>query len=245
MIFIGYGASAQTPGYMGKRIFATANFGGMLIIPSQTERPNHNFGYDFPHFSIKYVFDLDYVVNRRGSVGFTGSLIQTGMEFTYDAYSTEKNNPSKQYYPYDEAGIKGFSYGVSYKFFHRNTFGSLAPVGNYSKLDLSILSYNVTPHSSILSVNQYNTDSTQHFITPVLTYTFGKQRVLFDNIIFNMGVQFGFVPDVALSLLKELRETESPPERDRIKVTAEKRLFSYYLIHFTVGIGFLIPYRQI
>ncbi len=233
----GYG---QAPGYLGKRVLVAGELGS--IIKPFGFQPNHNFSYQQFNFSIRGVLDIDYVTSRRNSIGFTLNWIKTAMPFAYDSTSSriERFNT----YFADHAQIKGFSYCINFKLFHGGSKGSIAPVGNYSKIGLGLIHYGTTPYISDLEY--FDMAQTERFITPLVTYAYGKQRVLFNNGIFRTSVELGFVPGGLLSWLSLYYGNEDlyDSQQENLRARANARLASYYLLNFNIGVGFLLPVRQ-
>lgn len=231
---------SQAPGYMGKRFLVAGELGS--IIKPFGALPNHNFSYQLFNFSIRGILDIDYITSRRGSVGFTLNWVNTAMSFNYD--STSYRTVDFETYFADHAQVKGLSYCINFKVFHGGSKGSIAPVGNYSKIGLGLIHYKTVPY--VEDLEYLDKTKTERFITPLITYAYGKQRVLFNNGIFRTSVEFGFVPAGLLSWLSLYYGYESSYslQRDDLRASSNARLASYYLLNFNIGVGFLLPVRQ-
>lgn len=221
----------QTSGYMGKRWSLSGNFSNIIIL----DQPNHNYGYNgFPSFSIHYEAELDYCINRRTSMGLMFHRALTSAHIEY----YEKLGSSFVVSDYDYLKIRGTAYGLNFKFFMRR--GDLAPVGFYSKIGFGVLAYNYLPYDEdLMALKEPLKESG---ITSIFTLTLGKQRILFNNILLRGSVDLNFLP--VPGGLSENDYGASSSYDNIAKDVALKRLFTYYLLNFNVGIGFLIPYRS-
>lgn len=229
---------SQTPGYLGKRFLVAGEFGSMLKLFATA---NHNFNEQALNFSIRGVVDVDYVTSRRGSIGFTLNMVNTATDFNYDSTSYRVVDFDTHYADYTQ--IKGLSYCINFKKFHGYSKGSIAPVGTYSKIGLGIIRYKAVPYVS--EVEYLDKKNTERYITPLITYAYGKQRVFLNNFVFRTSVEIGLVPSGFFNALDYYYQTtQNAPQKDLIKYNANIRLASYYLVSFNIGVGFLIPVRQ-
>lgn len=230
---------SQAPGYMGKRLLVAGEFAS---IPILVGLPNHNFEEGPLNFSIRGVFDLDYVTTRRGSIGLTINTVSTSMNYSYDSLSYRVIDSETEFAQY--AQIKGMSYCINFKIFHGSSKGAIAPVGNYSKFGIGVIHYKTVPY--VKEFDYLDKTNTERFITPIFTYAYGKQRVLFNNVIFRTSAEIGIVPSGILYALDYYYTGGSDPvgtHRSKLKQSANLRLTSYYLLNFNIGVGFLLPVK--
>lgn len=230
----------QAPGYMGKKLLIT----GEVSFFNALFNPNHNMnkGLNKFSFNVRSTTDLDYVIARNGTIGVTFDVFATGMSYDWndDLYSDQlvANIDTR----FDHARIYGYGYGINYKIFRNPSKGGIAPVGSYAKFDLMLLDARVRP----IDNNLDQTHSFSHrFFTPAVSFTFGRQRILWDFLILRSAIQVGIVPMGISSYLQSLDNgIERGTQQQDLRAHAEARLMSYYLLNVNFGVGFLLPFRK-
>lgn len=78
---------AQVPGYIGKRFLLSANIGPNITFPFTTNDNNYldNLSYGEPPYvsklkiNLRFGGSIDYVYNRRNTIGVKCSFVQTGL----------------------------------------------------------------------------------------------------------------------------------------------------------------------
>lgn len=231
---------AQSPGYMGKKLLIT----GEVSFLNALFNPNHNLnkGLNKFSFNVRATTDLDYVVARNGTVGATFDVFATGMKYdwlsdTYDPLLIP--NVEKRF---DHARITGFGYGINYKVFRNPSRGGIAPIGSYAKFDLMLLDVRVRPIDKSLDVGHSYSD---RFFTPVVSVTFGQQRIFWDFLVLRTGIQIGIVPLGISPYLQQLDNgIERGTQEQDLRANAQARLMTYYLLNINFGVGFLLPFRK-
>ncbi len=234
-------ACSQAPGYMGKRLLITgeASFLNALFSPNHAMQK----GLSSFAFNVRSTIDLDYVVARNGSVGFTFDLIFSGMQYEWSAgkYSSNALVPGITA-NFDHGLIRGYGYGVNYKVFRNPSRGGIAPIGSYAKFDVMLLDVRVRPYNKNAGVTLAHEEQ---FFTPMVSVTFGRQRIFFDFLVLRSGVQIGVVPSGIVPYFELMDgELNKRDQRSDLQANMEARLMSYYLINFNVGVGFLAPIRK-
>ncbi len=240
MLMCSVAARAQAPGYMGKRLLVTAeaSFFNALFNPDHSMNSGLNkFG-----FNVRGTFDVDYVVARNGSVGFTFDLLFSGMEYDWADEAWESPLVPRIGEDFQYGQIRGYGYGINYKVFRNPAKGGIAPIGGYTKFDLMLVDVRVRPYDRTAGkAHHYE----EQFFTPVLSVTLGRQRVFFNNLILRTGVQVGIVPTGIVPYFERMDgNIEKGNQRDDLIAFTEARLLSYYLLNFNVGVGFLAPIRK-
>ncbi|MCF8258148.1 MAG: hypothetical protein K9J06_11370 [Flavobacteriales bacterium] len=231
---------AQAPGYMGKRLLITgeASFFNALFNPDH----NMNSGLSKFGFNIRSTFDLDYVVARNGSIGLTFDLIFSGMEYEWAASKFESHLVPDIGVSFTHGQIRGYGYGVNYKVFRNPAKGGIAPIGGYTKFDVMLLDLRVRPYDREAGLSHGHEEQ---FFSPMLSITVGQQRIFFNTLVLRTGVQLGIVPGGIVPYFERMDgNIDKPTQRDDLRAHAEARLFSYYLLNFNVGVGFLAPIRK-
>jgi hypothetical protein len=85
----------------------------------------------------------------------------------------------------------------------------------------------------------------ERFFTPVISVTFGRQRIFWDFLVLRSGIQVGIVPLGISSYLQNLDNgIERGTQQRDVRANAESRLFSYYLLNINFGVGFLLPFKK-
>lgn len=234
------GLWAQAPGYMGKRLSVTgeASFFNALFNPDHAM----NSGLNSFGFNVRGTFDVDYVVARNGSVGFTFDLLFSGMEYDWaDEAWTDPLVP-RIGEEFQHGQIRGYGYGINYKVFRNPAKGGIAPIGGYTKFDVMLVDVRVRPYDKDGGRAHHHEEQ---FFTPVLSITLGRQRVFFNNLLLRTGVQLGIVPTGIVPYFERMDgNIDKATQREDLRAHTEARLLSYYLLNFNVGVGFLAPIRK-
>jgi hypothetical protein len=231
---------AQAPGYMGKRLLLT----GEVSFFNALFSPDHNMASGLQRFgmNVRSTIDLDYVVARNGSIGLTFDLIFTGMEFDWASDRFDRPLVPGIGEGYAHGQVRGYGYGINYKVFRNPAKGGIAPLGGYTKFDLMLLDLRVRPYDRVSGMAH---GFTRQFVTPMVSATFGQQRVFFNALVVRTGVQVGFVPGGIVPYFELLDGNLGNTEQaDELRGRLHARMFTYYLLNFNVGVGFLAPVRQ-
>jgi hypothetical protein len=225
---------------MGKRLLLTgeASFFNALFSPDH----NMNKGLSSFGFNIRGTFDLDYVVARNGSVGLTFDMIFSGLQYDWNNAGYEALLVPDIDVGFDHAQIRGYGYGVNYKVFRNPAKGGIAPIGGYTKFDVMLLDTRVRPFNRRSGTAHGHEE---RFLTPMLSVTFGRQRVFFDFLVLRSGIQLGIVPGGIVPYFEMMDgKLDKRDQRADLQATNEARLMTYYLLNFNVGVGFLAPLRK-
>lgn len=263
--------SAQISGYQGKRSVFTYN---MTYFPALTSpNANNNSGFaafNIGHI-VKGEWILTRKSSFGLQSRFYKATANFNDEnISYNARVTDQNgnfvstNPNAVYtVPFDEesGALSGFSVGMFYRFYGSK---SLAPLGNYFQMSLESMSYKVTPNGQSLS-NQNNVrlggifganlapgqvatlpdvqeDSRWNAIA--FSFDFGRQRVIFDRLVWNIGIQNSYIiAGNGVSGLQQVfvedafgREYE---EEEYLATRGRRRLSGLLFLNIYMGIGFL------
>jgi hypothetical protein len=241
--------SAQVPGYMGKRLMLGYSNNFFVTASGPTARTNE------AGFNTTHCFNLEYTIKNRTNLcaSFqmfnTGTMLNKNIEVSgYDPASQEYLNYTYMYSPVGDEPIfvSTKTFGIGFKFFPT---GSLAPLGKYKKLELLLLFSDVSysNNSFIINENYQGTYSRgtigageYTFKTFALAYTLGRQRVLFDRIVLDYGIQFALLPAGFFATLNGDEDfySNSTIESNFRSVT-NARLFRYNIFNFHLGLGLL------
>ena len=230
----------QASGYMGKKLLVT----GEVSFLNALFNPNHNMNQGLRKFAfnLRATADLDYVVARNSSVGATFDVFVTGAAFDwqtdkYDELLVQDIGPNFQH-----SRISGYGYGINYKIFRNPAKSGIAPVGSYVKIDLMLLDTRLRPFDNSADATHSFSDQ---FFTPAISFTLGRQRILWDFLILRTGIQVGIVPMGISPYLQNLGDgIERGTQQQELRAHAEARLMTYYLLNVNFGVGFLLPFRK-
>ena len=231
--------SAQAPGYMGRRLTVTAE----LSFFNALFGPNANFNSGISRFNHREIFDLDYVITRDGSIGFTFELVNTSI--AYEGWNDPKfDSPLITDLPstFKHARIKGQTFGLNYKLYRNPSKGGIAPVGGYAKFDIMVARTEVFPFDK---ENRVERGRIKEYYNPLIGITYGRQRILWNSVIIRTGIQIALVPTGVLPYFTGITsDIEHDDPHKELKRVHDARMFSYYAINVNVGIGFLAPIRH-
>ena len=135
---ISHPASAQAPGFLGKRLIIGIE--APMIVGYDLKKSEYQYyslrengemkrlelDYSDFYFRIKTTVYLEYVLNRKTSIQAFGRLFSSKVDIT--TFSEYINNKKIDFYPNDRANTQTTSFGLKYKIFRKE---SLNPVGKY------------------------------------------------------------------------------------------------------------------
>lgn len=185
-------AYSQTPGYMGKRFalsygfyFSPAIVGANAQGKTMLGRDNSKSESGSFAFNTLHQLGIEYVLKNRVSVGFATTYYRT----MYDnSYKLDYNNiPTGNY------DITGMNYALYFKFYRKT---ALAPYGKYfmigATLNTTKSTYNPAyMKTQIQSPYPFENDfgyTTQKYKMPDLVIGWGKNRILYNRVIIDYGI---------------------------------------------------------
>jgi hypothetical protein len=245
--------TAQVPGYMGKRLtlgYSNNFFAAIIGPPAQS----YDMGINTTHS-----FNIEFTIKPRTNFCLSYQMFNTGVttnhtfvNSTQDQYGNVYNVESHfDPVPNKPMELHSNNVCIGFKFFNA---GSLAPVGKYRKLELVLMFTELSyPPNSFFTYN-YNYGfggndgvsrsslgtGNYNFKSFALTYSLGRQRVLFNRLVLDYGLQFGFVPaGVFATLNSEGDFSDASTPENVFRQETNKRLFRHQLFNFHIGLGFL------
>lgn len=247
-------AFSQVAGYMGKRLTLgySNNFFISGIGPSAG---SYDVGLNTTHS-----FNLEYTIKNRTNLCLSYQMFNTGVTTNHTFVESSADlygNTSTTEYTYDPdpnvpMDLHSKNICVGFKFF---VSGAQAPVGKYKKLELVVMLCDLTYADKSFTGLDYNSGyggysnavkkslgtGSYSYKSFALTYTVGKQRVLFNCLVLDYGVQFGFVPAGAFATLNSESDYSNSAltVSDVFRQEMNKRLLRYQLFNFHLGLGFL------
>lgn len=160
----------QKIGYLGKRVSLT----GVINISQKNLS-----GYDF-HYHPQFVFLYTTARTRE-------------LKLTAGTFSTSERGGGIQ-----RDVLNGTTFSIGVRSYRYKNFHSIAPVGKF--WDIEIMYFNTTKtvfESPIYGEPRIETEYDYGFVLP--TISFGRQVLLADMILLNMGIRAGTWPFVVVS----------------------------------------------
>ena len=235
-LFFQQNGMAQVPGYMGKRAWITADFNfapalfnmnknHMIIKEDFLDGYSRAKGQNPWAINYRPEINFEYLTGRDVALGLSWGSVRTGT-----IKELESHNPEIAGTYYDI--LKGNAFGVHIKKFKFDKSASIAPIGYYWKLGLLATRFN-TYSSNESKKGQFSETVTN----PVITLGIGKQKVLFDRLLLNTGMEFGysFMPK---DTTDDGSTTTSHPNDVSIHHVYSSML-GYYLFNLKVSCGYL------
>ncbi|MCF8299326.1 MAG: hypothetical protein K9J13_17385 [Saprospiraceae bacterium] len=257
IVLFGINGFAQAPGYQGKKLSVECNY---LFFPAFSSPGTGYYHGDqmkfydkLFNFNKRYKISIDYVLNRRNSVGVGFEFFKSRFQFDpgFDYSIDNTYDWDYEYFQSDQALGNISAKGLN---FHYTTFynKSLAPLGKYAQLDFGIMVYNSTVDQEMLEdeilgnkwrTNDFIPELTENRNDKTIYFglTFGKKRIFFDRLLVNSGFQFCYVPG-AYTIIKDVLEINNDRlnEQTFLSSAGHKRIFKHMLFNLNLGVGFLI-----
>lgn len=242
--------NAQVPGYMGKKLSIGYDFNFYLGgVSSKPRMYDSHFIIHQPDFFLNkfHEFHLDYVLTKSYSLGFSYQFFKTGQRYTELG---SNNYYTANYEASNYLNISGYTIQINNKFFFFNRGTGLAPIGNYGKLSIGLITAQTKAKINGEYRNETETEYFTRYITyhnittPVISGGFGNQSILFERIILDIGLDFAFVPGALKGI--DLFDNYSDnyysvlPEVNLAENEIQLRLQTFYLSSVKVGIGILL-----
>ena len=170
-ILSSFAAQSQknVPGYLGKKAFVDYNFNApfLLYLGPKWNNFMHNVNFN-------------YVIRRRAQIGLTVDFFNL---HAIPSTGIESINGEKIY-----SSVSGGGVGVNFDWYSKK---SIAPVGNYFRLSVKKLfgqfeDYDYGNGTSFIVDGDYDEFA--------LEFGYGIRRIFFDQMVFNVGGTFGFIP---------------------------------------------------
>lgn len=241
-------AAAQVPGYLGKRfsIGYSVNLWPSYLHPGANSEDDGELGLNVMHSA-----NIEYTIKNRTNFCASLQYLHTGLDHSYtlNGYTSSSSyyGPEQEtfnYKPKSKLPIQQYTTGASigFKFFKRGFF---APVGKYTKVDLTVFFNTMSYEKDAFYYDTYKT------ATPIgtgnskstsfsLGYSIGRQRVIANRLVLDFGMRFAIVPAAVLSVLADnFNESGNTQPDDELKHYANQRLFGEQLVNFHIGLSFL------
>ncbi len=240
---------AQVSGYMGKRYLLTAEG---LFSPAILN-PNFNTNSGLTCFNFTKALSFDYVLNRKKMLGLTFQIYNTTFDANKGILEYTYFDPENQSYcqVYEEgngyAEIFGYNIGINIKMF---TSDWIAPLGRYVQFEAFYMNYTVSEVSKLsfgdindfedyyyYEMAQPDLDAKSFYKNILLTFSTGKERIIYNRIVLRRGFQTGFIFS---GLPGEPFKVDRYTESTFVKKMTRERLYCHFLINFRFGVGILL-----
>lgn len=240
-------ASAQAPGYMGKKM--TVQYSGPigLSFPVYDEYAAD----DVPFIKLLYRHDLslDYALSKSLCAGIS---YKHSSPMIYAATYTSLVDPDgyERFAYFDDFEFKINMVSAYVEFFSFNRRGAIAPLGAYKRLELGLASVSAEPLNNRTIPDEIYYD--YYYVNdlsdvgelekigmiPCILYTSGKQWIYFDKMIVDLGTQFG-IP-LTSGLFSILDDEYGGDITEDFENDAKVRLATSMLFSFQLGIGYVV-----
>lgn len=248
-LFVFSVSPAQPPGYMGKRFtlsyeqLAGPNFFELIKLDN-IQRDNissHTISESNAKWNYTGTISLDYVVGKTKSRGISISLIDQTMYF--NDYTVDTIYSYGNYYNIyqndfiNNAKLTGFTIGAYVKYYKVK---NIAPLGEYYKLELLYSSYQINSIDKKGDLSDLAKPNLEPVSTIGFAITFGKNRIIWDNIVISAGLTTGFRLGFFTSAFKNHNNQTGSGAFNDLKKDAQfwhgQNLF--YNLH--LGVGWLL-----
>ena len=236
-----FAATAQVPGYMGKRftIFADANPTPAFMVMNMNNAVMVNLSGDDRRttkvnrfaFNVRPQITLEYLIHRSASLGISYGMPIVGTNRAY--YSSPMDEVDGTRYKTDELDVvRGQALGLHLKLYDFRGSASVPPIGYYRTINVFLTRTN-TYDTKTSKAKQFRDD----FVYPAVSFGIGRQNMLTKNLLLKTGVEFGwaFVP---MNHLEEVDGSWTVQEYSGYSV--HQSLFGYYLFNINIGLGYVL-----
>jgi len=239
MLGIAFGASAQSPGYMGRRLFLKPEFSSTVALFNPTA---DNKGGEDPYndklrfgLSTRYGVQAGYVMSRKWVVAVEGSYMKTGMALLAYTPSLASSNGEDTHNLFYNLG--GPELGLSFQSYTLRK-GSLAPLGTYAavRARVSFLKGELFEHKiqydegSALGHGPLNIDPRHTSLA--LGMEAGSHHIVADHILLGVSAEFNLAMGLSSS-------ASASGNQSLFRDTATRRMLAHSFFFFKIGAGYL------
>ncbi len=234
--------NAQAPGYIGKRFIVSSD---IQLMPSIVGWANYNEEDNFSFMNYRPGLNLEYVINRKSSVGVGFHMFNTYLSFP------ESVGYGGFHFTIAPERLKGTDLELSYSYYMS---GLPAPLGSFIKL--SYIGVRASPdydHARIRKqiesnvpaivsgdftvVKSSNLSPTR---TSVLAIEYGRQRIYRNAISFRYSGGMGLETSSLNYFINYDSYENTPFNEEYLDLMSKRRIFSTYLFTFKLGIGYVL-----
>ena len=216
---------SQVPGYLGKRLFVSANFSAVPAIMGPTASnksiayPSRLFGESKSSldFSTRYGIEVGYVTSRYKALTLTLDYAKTGL------VSNLSPIPSfnlKLFYT-----LNCYTIDLGFQRYYLDR-AAIAPLNGYFAMHSYITYVSGTSNTLGQSLDQ-------NFLTGGVALEYGKNSIIADKIIISPSVRWNLSSGLIQGLLL------SDELENKFAIDGTNRLFFHSIVMFKVGIGFI------
>lgn len=236
-VFTTHSVVSQNPGYQGKKFILSAGVSGMPFSGSMLVNED---AFDF---NLRNTLRLEYVA--RPDFAFGLSYEKVNDIITLTNFSVSNLTPlaelsgsewAKSPAEFESAAFfKGNNYGVFGKFYNRENFGSLAPLGSYFVMEMYLNDIKIFDDG-----RYYNNEQTQiHRIkTQTIVFGAGIQNIFFNHVTFDISFNIG-LNTVGVNAIRSYSAYVGAGGNAIFK-EPESKMFSDYIVFSRISIGWLL-----
>ncbi len=251
-LLIQYNAlNAQAPGYLGKRLFISANGSAIPAFQGPTASngglgDTYNGATNTIAFSTRFGLEAGYALSRKNAVTFTLDYAKTGMR-TYMETPYQLNSPDYVDRHYLFYNLNCYTFDLGYQGYKLEK-GAIAPMGRYFSFHL----FATSASGEIIQKrtefnNSFNKTHADLGVNP--TYLmggfgleWGKNTIIGNSFFINTTLRFNLTTGVFKT--NSLQNgaslgTYQQENQERFDVAAAERLFYHSLFMVKFGIGIL------
>lgn len=232
-------ASAQVPGYQGKRFSLGYNASSFFYLTNLNYSDGILGVFETTRLSYKTELQVNYVLSRKVAAGFSYYFAKQKDNFTIG----EIQNYGNAMFPKDGIAICKLSiYEINFQFFRKNF---IAPAGLYHQFSIGMVKYGLASADNKLTVydNSYGSfplvldGPSDPFTCYKFGYAFGKKNPLGHNVYINTSFGINIFRGGDSLLLGE--SISGPTTQTYIRANLNRNLWTHNLFEVKIGLGWL------
>lgn len=238
--------SAQNPGFLGKKLsvfydyVVTPGFGRAIPYnASEQSKPNKKSIRNFVRY--RHEIDLEYAITRKWGVGVDYFYHRGG----YGPVDEDISNQTNYYNQYFSRNIKRHGFGIFARKYRVNLSGynsdegGMAPLGYYwePKIFMSMDKYQIKANSDYFDGHDVIFAS-KSFTRLGASFKMGRHLLLFDRVLVDFGLEFGYVFPVDFDKMSDLSVIDVALLESTIH--PYEQILAHHLFGFHIGIGYVL-----
>jgi hypothetical protein len=241
---------AQAPGYLGKRLFVSANASAIPAFQGPTAGngglgDTYNGASNTIAFSTRFGLEAGYALSRKNAVTLTLDYAKTGMRtYLETPFQNSLDYVDRHYLFYN---LNCYTFDLGYQGYKLEK-GALAPMGRYFSFHLfatsasGVIVEKRTEFSSSRSTTHADLGVKPTYLMAGFGLEWGKNTIIADKFFINTTLRFNLTTGVfKTSALQNGNSlgTYQQENQERFDVAAAERLFYHSLFMVKFGIGIL------
>ncbi len=238
LLFISISASAQPPGFQGKRLSVNYNlsffpFSGYLFEDNLAEQNE------------KHQLGVEYVVSRNGSIGLGVEVLNSYVYLPKVRVSNVVFNGQDTMLSHEEIKSQANFYGATflfkYKVYSFDKKGAIAPLGRYTIIEAGYSMFNLSDDGRFIG-GKTRTPINLDYSSIIFGVGAGQQSIFMGRFIFDLNVKFSLTGSL-ISLVSagsaSGEEDASGKNFNEINARANLKHVISYLMNINIGVGYL------